>query len=498
MMVDPPGTRPKRRAAVRSARLRVLGWILVLLGVTLAGTTAVSCVRLDAHARGKADAELAHQVDEFRLTAARIAAYGHRPAHLHDLLQAVQHVQLPLEHQVLLTFIDGRPLRPLPDDSVRELAREPTFRAHLFSGERPLYDDAHISAGHVRYAIVPVMVAADSAHGTFVVVTSLDRHRQLAVSELRIQALLGAGALVLATAVGWLVTGHLVAPLRLLRKTAGSISQSDLRHRIPVEGDDEITELARTFNKMLDRLEAAFVSQRRLLDEVGHELRTPITIIRGQLEVLGNIPDADAQTITVVTDELDRMVRMVEELVTLAKAERPDFLRLEPIELSEFVDEVFAKFCALIPDRVQLTPPPGSCYLLGDRQRLTQAMVQLADNAARHTPQDTQIWLGAQARGKAVRIWVRDDGPGIPPDQLEIIFDRFSRPPASGNARGAGLGLPVVAAIARAHSGYVRLRSNPGTGAEFALELPTTPTRGGPGGRNYAAARASGEQERTG
>jgi two-component system, OmpR family, sensor kinase len=498
-MVELPAPRRKRRAAVRSARLRVLGWILVLLGLTLAGTAAVAYVRLDAHARGEADSELAHQVDEFRLAAARAAASGHQPADVRELLVSAQRVQLPHEHQVLLTFIDGRPLRPLPE-SIRDLARDRTFRAHLSTGGRPLYDDAQVAAGHVRYVALPVMVASDSARGTFVVVTFLDRHRELAISELRTHALLGMGALALATSVGWLVTGHLVAPLRLLRTTAGSISQSDLRHRIPVEGDDEITELARTFNGMLDRLEAAFASQRRLLDEVGHELRTPITIVRGQVEVLGDTPDADTQMVAVVTDELDRMARMVEELVTLAKAERPDFLRLEPIELSEFVDEVFAKFCALVPDRIQLIAPDPSpsYYLLGDRQRLTQALVQLADNAVRHTPPDSQIWLGARAQANAVRVWVRDDGPGIPPDQQRVIFDRFARPPAGGHARGSGLGLPVVAAIARAHSGQVLLRSSPGAGAEFALELPNTPNRSGPGGRNFPAARASGEQERTG
>jgi signal transduction histidine kinase len=123
----------------------------------------------------------------------------------------------------------------------------------------------------------------------------------------------------------WIVAGRVLAPLRLLTETAHLISESDLTRRIPVQGIDEISELTITFNEMLDRLQAAFASQRDFINDAGHELRTPITIIRGHLELLGDDPQERRETVELVTDELDRMSRFVDDLLLLAKAEQPNF-----------------------------------------------------------------------------------------------------------------------------------------------------------------------------
>jgi signal transduction histidine kinase len=151
------------------------------------------------------------------------------------------------------------------------------------------------------------------------------------------------GVLAIASLLAWTIAGRVLAPLRELRDTARGISDTDLTQRIDVKGRDEVAELGRTFNDMIDRLEGAFASQRAFVSDAGHELRTPITIIRGHLELLGDDPQERADTIEVVTDELDRMSRFVDDLLTLAKAERADFLRPGPVDLDELTDELLTK-----------------------------------------------------------------------------------------------------------------------------------------------------------
>ena len=281
--------------------------------------------------------------------------------------------------------------------------------------------------------------------------------------------------LLIASALAWVIAGRVLAPLRTLRTTAQSITESDLTRRIEVHGDDEIAELGRTFNAMLDRLEGAFASQRAFVSDAGHELRTPITIVRGHLELLGDDPGEREETVALLTDELDRMARFVDDLLLLAKAEQTDFLRLGPLDLDVLTDELFAKAQALA-DRDWRLAGTGTGRLTADRQRLTQAIVQLAQNAVQHTAAGDRIALGSAVRDGTVRLWVADHGPGIPPGERERIFDRFHR--SSDGRRssdGAGLGLAIVRAIAEAHGGRVELDSREGAGSTFTLIVPTEP-----------------------
>jgi signal transduction histidine kinase len=283
-------------------------------------------------------------------------------------------------------------------------------------------------------------------------------------------------SLVVIALVGWLVAGRLLAPVRLVRQTAQQISETDLTRRIPAHGRDDVSELARTFNAMLDRLEDSFATQRQFLDDAGHELRTPITIVRGHLELMG--PDDDpaehADTRALVLDELDRMSRLVDDLVTLAKAERPDFLRRGPVQLRGLVEDMYEKARAIAPRTWQLAATAdGTVY--ADRQRLTQALVQLADNAAKHTTAGDRIVIGSTAAEGVVRLSVSDTGPGVDPADTGRILARFARGADSGHrGDGSGLGLAIVRAIAEAHDGRVTLDSPPGGGATFTLEIPAT------------------------
>lgn len=158
-------------------------------------------------------------------------------------------------------------------------------------------------------------------------------------------------------------------------------------------GTDEVARLATTFNDMLDRVEKGYDAQRRFLDDAGHELRTPITIVRGHLEVLSEDPDERRETIALVTDELDRMARMVNDLLVLAHAEEPTFLELEPVDLEALTVELHTKLEAIAPRRWEIESL-GTGVIVADRQRLTQAVAQLAENAAKHTDEGDRIGLG--------------------------------------------------------------------------------------------------------
>jgi signal transduction histidine kinase len=263
---------------------------------------------------------------------------------------------------------------------------------------------------------------------------------------------------------------RILGSVQAVSTSARSISETDLSRRIDVQGDDEIARLAETFNELLARLERAFLAQRAFVDDAGHELRTPITIVRGHLEGLGDDPEERRHTIELVTDELDRMARMVNDLLLMAKAQQPALLRMDLVDVGELTRDVAAKAAALAP-RDWRVEAQGDGAIIGDRQRLTQAMVQLAQNAADHTHEGDMIGIGSAVGGGVARMWVRDTGPGIPPETQERIFERFHRG-GTRHSEGAGLGLPIVKAIAEGHGGSVSAQSVEGEGATFTIEVP--------------------------
>ena len=222
---------------------------------------------------------------------------------------------------------------------------------------------------------------------------------------------------------------------------------------------------------MLDELEEAFDTQQRFVDDAGHELRTPITVIRGHLDLMGDDPEERRATLVLIDDELDRMHRIVNDLLTLAKAERADFLRLGPVDLAALTQEVHAKAAAL-GERDWRLGATAAASSIADRQRLTQAMMQLAQNAVQHTRPGDGIEIGSRVVGAEAELWVRDTGEGIAPGEADHIFDRFSRGGRRRASDGAGLGLSIVRAIAEAHHGRVAMTSEPGEGSRFVVVVP--------------------------
>jgi signal transduction histidine kinase len=187
---------------------------------------------------------------------------------------------------------------------------------------------------------------------------------------------------------------------------------------------------------------------------------------------MGDDPADREETLALVTDELDRMNRIVDDLLTLAKAEQPGFLTLDNVELADLTVSVVAKARAL-GSRTWRVDEVAETRLPADRQRLTQALMQLIANAVRHTSDGDLIAVGSAVRDGRVELWVRDSGPGVPPAERERIFGRFVRGAGRTGAHdGAGLGLAIVRSIAQAHGGDVRLTDAPGGGACFVMSLP--------------------------
>jgi signal transduction histidine kinase len=214
--------------------------------------------------------------------------------------------------------------------------------------------------------------------------------------------------------------------------------------------------------------------QRQFLDDAGHELRTPITIVRGHLELMDATDSSDvAETRTLALDELDRMQRLVDDLVVLAKAQRPDFVRPEPVEVDRLIDDVMDKARPL-GDRDWQIDARVDVMLELDGQRITQALLQLISNAIRFTAPGQTIAIGGRIDDGTLQLWVRDTGSGIAPDEAEKIFERFGRAAIGRGGEGSGLGLAIVRAIAEAHHGRIVLYSTPGHGATFVIEIPAT------------------------
>jgi signal transduction histidine kinase len=466
-------TTTERRRPRLGFRGRVLGFAAALLvAAAIVGIAVQRSVLLR-----QLDERVASSLEQERQELEQLAA-GRNPAtgapfagDAAAIFDTFLERNVPDQDEVYLTFIDGSlHLTTPPPAGVRldELPGIPDEWATLTDSRRGRLDS---DAGPVEWLAVP-LVTQGRAVGVFVAANFLQRERDEILDRLRVETIVDLGVVVVALGVAWFTAGRLLRPVRQLTDTARSISESDLARRIPVEGDDEIAELTRTFNGMLDRLEGAFTAQRTFVDDAGHELRTPITIVRGHLELMGDSPEERRETVALVTDELDRMARIVDDLLLLAKAEQPDFVQPAPILLAELTADLLTKARAL-GERDWRLDAIATGTADGDEQRLTQAVLNLARNAVEHTAPGAEIGIGTERRGDAVAIWVRDTGQGVDERDRDRIFERFARG-TTGRRRsdGAGLGLAITQAIAQAHHGHVTVDSRHGEGATFTIVLP--------------------------
>jgi two-component system OmpR family sensor kinase len=456
-------------------RTRILVWYVVLLLLSIAFMVVGLRQILTTQLASDIDAALAQEVEEVRRLAGGVdpatgAPFGDDAEAIFDtfFLHSV-----PGEYEALYAIVDRQPYKRTVAPA--SLFDNPTVLAAWQAASVPTWGRVDTSAGPVRWLAVPLGAGPRQA-GVFAAAFYEAERRGQIDQTVQVMLAVSAAVILLATILAWGAAGRAIAPLRTLTATARGIGGRDLGARIPVDGSDEVAELTATLNSMLERLEAAFGSQREFLNDVGHELRTPLTIIRGHLELLDDDPVERQQTVQLVLDELDRMSRYVSDLLLIARAEQPDFLRREPFELAEFVDALAARVRPL-GERAWTVVPVRPAVISADADRLTQAFVNLASNAVRHTPPGGVIELGASVEGGQARLWVRDQGTGIAPEEQQRIFHRFARgrDRLTSASEGTGLGLAIVDAIAVAHGGRTELESVLGQGSTFSLVIPVEP-----------------------
>ncbi|CAM3754456.1 HAMP domain-containing histidine kinase [Nocardiopsis gilva] len=468
------------------ARARIMAWVLLLMTTVLLLVNVVTWQALRAEVDDRVDRALTQEADEFQEFAAigTDPSTGRRFADVDTLFRTHLSGQHPDRNEIIFGYVDKAAGATVPTGRVRQ-GQEPLFDVSADrAARRKILDSPNARGvietpeGLLRWEKLrvepPGSGTAANPGGWFVIGYFVDADMAGVNRTVRTLVLVSLAGLVLTGAAAWWVAGQILAPIRLVRQTAAQITEEDLTRRIAVPGNDDVAALAEQFNAMLDRLEDAFSAQRRFVDDASHELRTPITIVRGHLEVMGDGPEERREVVRLVTDELDRMARIVEDLLLLAKAQRPDFLHPLRVPVAELTSDVDAKVRAL-GDRAWRLDEIGEGTVHLDPQRVTQAMVQLASNAVRHTVPGDEIHIGSKVSddGSTVTFWVGDSGPGIAAEEQERIFERFARGDTGrGDRPGAGLGLAIVRAITDAHHGTVDVRSAPGAGAVFTLAFP--------------------------
>lgn len=451
--------------------MRLLGFFVVIMAVALVVGLLVQRAILLRQLSVDVDNELRQEVEELEVLTTGNSPVTGEP--FGDDVEAIFDTFLrrnvPAQAEGVYTLVGGEPYAssPAPLQLLADMALVQRWAAL----DRPEQAEVETVAGPARYLAVPVLFEGQ-VQGTFIAAVFLDERREAIGAVIRTGTLTYGTAIAVAAGIAWFAAGRVLQPLNDLTEAARTVSDSNWRERIEVEGDDQIAFLARTFNEMLDRLEQAFDAQRQLIDDAGHELRTPITVVRGHLELMSEAPEERAETLRLVMDELDRMGRMVEELLLLARAEQPNFLHLRPVDIDDLMHDIAAK-AQMFGERGWKVAEHAPVVAIADEQRLTQALMNLCRNAVEHTPGDVSVTLGSHAEGGRVHLWVEDRGPGVALHEQAHIFERFARgADVEGRSEGAGLGLAIARMIAEAHGGSLRLDSQPGEGARFTLSIP--------------------------
>jgi signal transduction histidine kinase len=458
-------------------RTRIVTWYVVLMacstGISILAVRQVLSLLLEE--RGKK--VLAQELREFRQLVQTCDDSCKTP----DLFDRFLAQNIPDDGEFLLAIVDGKLYKSSPLALPQIFRKDANYLKNWGKLNQQKQGQIFTLDEQLRYLAEPIIIAG-KPQGVLVIIhsTAGDLRKINEVTAVMLQVTFF--VLVIASVITWGVAGKLLQPLQILlargegfvRQIFGNKNSSSGR-QLATHGD-EITEFTSHFNEMLNRIGAAFISQRNFINDAGHELRTPITIIRGHLELLEqDNPQEMRETLAIVTDELDRMSRMVNELLLLAKAERPDFLHVETVDIATFMEELFIKLKAL-GDRNWNLDSKAWGQIVADRQRLTQALINLAQNAVQHTAEYDKITLGSKLLDNQIHFWIQDTGEGIELADQQRIFDRFARAAKSRRrSEGYGLGLAIVKAIATSHGGKVELQSYPLKGSTFSIVLPLEP-----------------------
>ncbi|KAM3092617.1 sensor histidine kinase [Phormidesmis sp. 146-35] len=453
--------------AFAGVRSRLLIWYFLLtLCITLISVWATFKIFCELEQQ-QAGQRLQRNISALEQQMAQINSSELTPSVLNETLEQFKQSQVSDPNESLVLVVNGQ-LYSARSSKLPPALHENSDLIRQWAQVKP--NRSSVQEDYIIRVVEPLQLAGQT--GAIVGLYDATLRYQMGETTLALVVQVTIAMMILFMVIVWFTAGRLLAPLRQLSDTAQMITETDLSKRMTVRGTDEIADLTLTFNQMLDRLQAAFTSQQEFIKDVSHELRTPITIIQGHLELLGDDPEERQATVALVRDELRRMNRFVNDLLLLMRAERPNFLRPSLIDLEPFTQELFAKARGLAPRNWQLEAV-GMGEVVCDRQRLTQVIMNLAQNATQYTQAGDMIAIGSAIVNGTVQFWVRDTGEGISFEDQERIFDRFARGSESERrSEGAGLGLSIVQALIKAHGGTVELFSRLGEGATFTVILP--------------------------
>ena len=462
-----PTARSKRRLPLGTA-----GRLLILHGVVVALVLGVVLVQVihdfTVHYQNTVLADLGDEMTGYS------AAFPGRPTG--QSLDAFTHSYL-LTHpvptgEIILIGLAHQPI--LGSGHAAELAQVPQVR-HWLAIPPARTQTSEVKVGSVSYlTVVSPITQGGSTRGVLVAAASLAQLQEESNQVALLAAAEAAVALLVALLSAYLILRRVLRTVGAVTETAVEASQGDLTKRIGYQGvDDEVGRMAAAFDGMLTKISATVASQRQLLADVSHQLRTPLTVAKGHLEVLRRSGSHDPQEVTettaLVVEELDQMNSLVDQLLLLGHSLEPDFIQPEPVDLRSFMADLKAA-AVVLADRNWVLSAVPDAVLLVDQTKLRGALLNLVDNSVKATQVGDTIKLSAACDGSVI-LGVMDTGRGIAPALQAAVFDRFRRA-GPGDQRGSGLGLAIVKAVVEGHGGMVHLDSAVGQGTTVSMVLP--------------------------
>jgi len=439
----------------------LVGGILLLFGITV--YQIVSVILID-----QIDTTLAQTANEL-IEITQRTSLGGVDVSVQDLDLATNvYIQYWERNGVLRFAIPNLRWLDEPLDPLSQQAAEPVYR------------DTTLRDVHLRVLSVPLSIGSRHV-GTFQLAASLaivDRTQNNLLIIMAIGTLVAMGIAALLVSI---TTYHSLSPLGRVTQTALQITRAgDLSQRIPYKGpsDDEIGQLILSFNQTLSRLENLFLTQRRFIADVGHELRTPLTVIKGNVGLMRKLECGDEESLDSIDGEVDRLTRMVGDLLLLARAESGKLpLDRRALELDSLLLEVLQQTQVLAANHLNLhLGEIDQVLVCGDRDRLKQVFLNLISNAIKYTQKGGDVVVGLGKVNGQARITITDNGPGIPEEDLPHIFERFYRTEKSRtrskDGKGFGLGLSIAYWIVRHHEGHIEVESKERVGTQFTVWLP--------------------------
>lgn len=347
----------------------------------------------------------------------------------------------------------------------------------------PWREIAEVEGERLLLYNLPIVVHGEMA-GVLQIASSLVE-REASLARFRRTLIIGDLLIVLvALVIGWAVAGLGLRPIQRMTETARQIgARRDFGQRVThADAKDEVGQLAVTFNQMLSALqdahqqtEESLKAQQRFVADASHELRTPLTTLRGNIGLLHRLPpirDEDRQSVVQdIAQETDRLMRMVNDLLVLARSDGGHTLQREAVEIKPLIEEVLRQTKLLAPERTLSATSLQAITAWGNRDALRQVLVSLVDNAIKHTPSAATINIITKIEDKTVNISVHDTGPGIAPEQLPHLFERFYQVDSARNGNGAGLGLAIAKTLVEAQGGELCVVSKTGIGSTFTVRL---------------------------